>query len=42
MKEKIAEIVREIAEIEALKNRNKVLDFKSLSDNPESVNFQEM
>ena len=42
IKEKIAEIYREIAEIEAFENRNKVLDFKSLSDNPESVNFQEM
>ena len=42
-KEKIAEIDKEIAETEALQNRNKIIEhFKSLSDDPESVNLQQM
>ena len=43
IQKRIEEIDREIADIEALENRNKILkNFKSYSDNPESVNLQNM
>ena len=43
IKEKISEIDKKIAEIEAFQNRSKIIEnFKCLSDNPESVNLQEM
>ena len=41
--EKIEAIDRNISEIEALNNRNKIIkNFKSFSDNPETINMQEM
>ena len=41
--ERVQKIDSEIAEIEALQNRNKIIkNFKALSDNPESVNLQQM
>ena len=42
-KEKIEQLDIEISEIEALENRNKIIkNFKAYSDNPESVNLQQM